>query len=296
MTEARWIAEELAELRPDAHCSHVPNGIDKDLFDPPDASPGRDDGPLRVLVEGSPQLWFKGVAEAVEVLRSDPGAAPRHARDAGAADPGDPRRLRRRRRARWRTRRCPPAYRRADVLLKLSRVEGVFTPPIEAFHLGATAVVWPVTGHDEYVEHGVNGIVAGWDDVAGTARWLDLLATDAELLGRLRRGALDTARSWPSWEQADRPDGDSALGRSPRRPNRPAAPAFPSSSATCTRAWRSSAWSSFAVAASWSDRTRSSPRSAAGRAVAQQRAARAEQGLASTLGARARRLLASRRR
>jgi len=88
------------------------------------------------------------------------------------------------------------------VLLKLSRVEGVFTPPLEAFHLGATAVVWPVTGHDEYVEHGVNGIVAGWDDIRGTARWLDLLASDEELLARLRRGALETARRWPSWEDA----------------------------------------------------------------------------------------------
>jgi hypothetical protein len=96
----------------------------------------------------------------------------------------------------------PAVYSEADVLLKLSRVEGVFGPPIEAFHRGATCVVWPVTGHDEYVRHRANGIVAGWDDIAGTARWLDLLATDRELLSRLRAGALETARQWPSWEES----------------------------------------------------------------------------------------------
>jgi hypothetical protein len=96
--------------------------------------------------------------------------------------------------------RMPAVYSEADVVLKLSRVEGVFGPPLEAFHRGATCVVWPVTGHDEYVRHRVNGIVAEWDDIPGTARWLDLLATDRDLLSRLRQGALDTARDWPSWE------------------------------------------------------------------------------------------------
>ena len=69
-------------------------------------------------------------------------------------------------------------YARHDVVLKLSRVEGMFAPPLEGFHRGATCVVTPVTGHDEYVEHGVNGLVVHWDDERGTARALDLLARD----------------------------------------------------------------------------------------------------------------------
>jgi hypothetical protein len=92
-------------------------------------------------------------------------------------------------------------YERHDVVLKLSRVEGMFAPPLEGFHRGATCVVTPVTGHDEYVEHGVNGLVAHWDDERGTARALDLLARDASLLHLLRTNALATARSWPSWHQ-----------------------------------------------------------------------------------------------
>jgi hypothetical protein len=92
-------------------------------------------------------------------------------------------------------------YAEADVLLKLSRVEGMFGPPLEAFHRGATCVVTPVSGHDEYVMHRENGLVVDWDDTAGTARALDLLAGDRALLHRLRWSALATARSWPSWEQ-----------------------------------------------------------------------------------------------
>ena len=67
-------------------------------------------------------------------------------------------------------------YAESDVLLKLSRVEGMFGPPLEAFHKGATCVVTPVTGHDEYIVHGENGLIVDWDDPPGTTRALDLLA------------------------------------------------------------------------------------------------------------------------
>jgi glycosyltransferase involved in cell wall biosynthesis len=199
LTEARWIAELLAELRPDAACFHVPNGVDKRLFAPARATAA--DGKLRVLVEGSPNLWYKGIDEAVAVLRrvraplettlvtpEPPSAALRPAFDrvVGPLEHRD----------------MAPLYGQTDVLLKLSRVEGVFTPPLEAFHVGATCVVWPVTGHDEYVEHGRNGVVCDFDDVAGTAHWLEALAGDRALLERLRAGALETARSWPSWEDS----------------------------------------------------------------------------------------------
>jgi hypothetical protein len=63
-------------------------------------------------------------------------------------------------------------------------------------------VTTEVTGHEEYIEHGVNALVCDWDDPRGTARQLDLLARDRVLLHQLRLGALDTARTWPRWEQA----------------------------------------------------------------------------------------------
>jgi O-antigen biosynthesis protein len=86
-------------------------------------------------------------------------------------------------------------------VLKLSRIEGMFGPPLEGFHQGATCVTTEVTGHEEYVEHGYNALVCDWDDPRGTARQLDLLARDRVLLHRLRCGALETARRWPTWEQ-----------------------------------------------------------------------------------------------
>ena len=68
--------------------------------------------------------------------------------------------------------------------------------------MGATCVTTPVTGHDEFIEHGWNGLVFDYDDVRGGARFLDLLARDRALLHFLRTNAWLTARSWPGWEQA----------------------------------------------------------------------------------------------
>lgn len=199
LSEAAWIIDLLGELRPEAAALHVPNGVDKALFSPEGRS--EEEGPLRVLVEGSPGLWFKGVRDAVAAIRGAtvplmttlvtpeaPDQPTREAFDRVVGPLPHPE--------------MASVYRDADVLLKLSRVEGVFTPPLEAFHCGATCVVWPVTGHDEYVEHAVNGVVVDFDDIPGTAAWIDLLARDRALLDRLRAGAAETAAAWPSWREA----------------------------------------------------------------------------------------------
>jgi O-antigen biosynthesis protein len=200
ITEARWIAETLEELQPGGRVFYVRNGIDKQVFGPGAAVRPRLEGPLRVLVEGYRGSEFKGVDEAVAVVGSM--SEPRHVtavipdRDVaggveadsvlGAVNQAELARL----------------YSGTDVVLKLSRIEGMFGPPLEGFHCGATCVVTPVTGHDEYVAHGWNGLVTEWDDVRGTARLLDLLARDRRYLHFLRANALETARAWPSWEQS----------------------------------------------------------------------------------------------
>jgi O-antigen biosynthesis protein len=200
ITEASWIANTLAGLRPDAPCYLVRNGIDKEVFAPLSRLPGPTEGALRVLVEGSPSSWFKGVPDAIAAAASM--REPHHLtvitgeRDALGEVPADevigP----------LTHREMAERYGRSDVVLKLSRVEGMFGPPLEGFHRGATCVVTPVTGYDEYVEHGWNGLLTGWEDPRGTARQLDLLARDRQLLRFLRLNALETARAWPSWEQA----------------------------------------------------------------------------------------------
>jgi hypothetical protein len=87
-----------------------------------------------------------------------------------------------------------------DVWVGLPRVAGFPRAPLAAFGAGATAVLTPVTGADEYVVDGENALYTAWDDERGTSRLLDLLARDRELLGSLRERALATARAWPDAE------------------------------------------------------------------------------------------------
>jgi glycosyltransferase involved in cell wall biosynthesis len=200
ITEARWIADQLSARRPAGRVFYVRNGIDKALFAPPPAPPVRIGRPLQILVEGSPAVPSKGVREAlaaaaqmdephyVTLITADRDAA-REIRADRAVGPLTPAQM-------------ATEYAGCDVVLKLSRVEGMFGPPLEGFHLGATCVVTPVTGHDEYVVDGWNGLVVHWDDERGTARALDLLARDRSYLHLLRVNALATARTWPSWRQA----------------------------------------------------------------------------------------------
>ncbi len=201
VTEARWIAETLDELRPDVPCYYVRNGVSKETFPPLERVEPRLDGPLRILVEGSRVWWHKGVDEALAAagamneqrhvtLVTHDGGPIRATADADRVVGPLPQAE------------LAALYAETDVVLKLSRVEGMFGPPLEGFHAGATCVVTPVTGHDEYVVHGWNGLVCDWDDTRGTARQLDLLARDRRLLHFLRSNALQTARAWPSWEQS----------------------------------------------------------------------------------------------
>jgi len=199
ITEARWIADTLEALLPGERAFYVRNGIAKDVFAPVAAVPAPRAEPLRILVEGSLGVPFKGVDDALAAVA---GMTAPHVLTVVAPD-GAGLQLD------GVTRLLGPVpqhvlaglYAQTDVVLKLSRVEGMFAPPLEAFHKAATCVVTPVTGHDEYVVHGENGLVVDWDDPAGTARALDLLAHEGVLLHRLRVGSLATGRSWPGWEQ-----------------------------------------------------------------------------------------------
>jgi glycosyltransferase involved in cell wall biosynthesis len=200
VTEARWIADTLQQLRPDARCHLVRNGIDKQVFASPETLDVRLDAPLRVVIEGNPDVWFKGVREAVAAVGLM--REPHHVTLVGTTSDQHLRHAVDRVVGPLTHAQMAQLYAESDVVLKLSRVEGMFGPPLEGFHMGATCVTTPVTGWDEYVEHGWNAMLVDWDDLPGTARQLDLLARDRRLLHFLRTNALETARGWPSWEQA----------------------------------------------------------------------------------------------
>lgn len=221
ITAARWIHRTVETMQPGNPAFYVPSGMAKETFAIPDAPPVHD-GPLRIVIEGGLDLIRKGVPHALEAVRLmraphtvtlvTPGApeTPRPEVDEHlGAIPHSA---------------MAALFARHDVLLKLSRAEGMYGPPLEAFHMGATCVTNPVTGHEDYVRHGVNALVVDWDDPVGTARALDLLATDRALLARLREGALQTARDWPDWGTASAQMADvmRALAAEPPPSPRPA--------------------------------------------------------------------------
>jgi hypothetical protein len=100
--------------------------------------------------------------------------------------------------------RTAPIYRACDVLLKLSTVEGMFGPPLEMFHCGGTSIVYDVTGHDEYIVHGRNALVARKHDEAAVRGYVRRLKETPEFLQGLKAGALKTAQSWPDWAESGR--------------------------------------------------------------------------------------------
>lgn len=189
------VARMVSAAFPELPLHVVVNGIDKDVFAPRERAASS--GPLRVLLEGQPELAVKGFGQALEALglMAEPVHVTHVALQPSAAVAAD----------RSLVGLGPPemadAYAETDVLLKLSRAEGLGLPPLEAAHVGVPSILTPFGGQAQWLEHGRNGIEVGWDDVPGTAAWLDVLARDRVLLARLGDGARATAERWPAQER-----------------------------------------------------------------------------------------------
>jgi hypothetical protein len=91
-------------------------------------------------------------------------------------------------------------YQRHHLLVKTPLVEGMFGPPLEAFHCGTPALVTPVTGSEEYIRHMQNSLVVSWSNPEEFSRQIDHLATTPSLGRKLSEGALQSAQAWPRWE------------------------------------------------------------------------------------------------
>lgn len=201
ITEAKWIKQYLS-TRHSKHYHLVPNGIRKDVYrrEGERVSPRSRDTKLRVLVEGPFSVPFKNVGRTLKLMRrahadetwlltaSPVGSMPGITRVFSRVPIAETARI----------------YRSCDVLVKLSLVEGMFGPPLEMFHCGGTAVVYRVTGHDEYIEHGVNALVIEPGDEDGVIEAVQRLRADPDLLERLKEGAMVAADRWPSWSESSR--------------------------------------------------------------------------------------------
>lgn len=195
ITEATWIKNYLENYGVDAYLVH--NGIRKDIFTLKGDKFKKKDG-LRVLIEGPVDVDFKNVPKTVELVNkseadevwlltsSNIKEYPNVDRVFSRVPPKD----------------CAKIYRSCDVIVKLSYVEGMFGPPLEMFHCGGTSIVYDVTGHDEYIIHEKNGLVAKTDDDEKVIEYINKLKNDSEYLDKLKKEAIKTADKWVSWEES----------------------------------------------------------------------------------------------
>lgn len=192
---AQWLKTWLREkFGKPAH--YVPNAVNHAIFYP-DQPLKPKTGRLRVLLEGPIDVPFKGMADA---FRAVDGV---DCEVWCVSSSGKPRRG-------WRCdrffHRVPFAemrriYSSCDVLLKMSRVEGFYLPPLEMMACGGTVVTGKVTGYDEYILDGQNGLVVEQGDVDGARGCLEGLIRDRSLLNRLKQHGRQTAAAW-QWDRS----------------------------------------------------------------------------------------------
>ena len=198
ITVSNWLREQF-QLEYGRSLVVVRNGIDKSIFRPDGHTIApRSDG-VRVLVEGPLASWHKNVVPALRLARSlSDETWLLTSTDVGAISGVD--RV---------FSRLPPTetaavYRSCDILLKLSLIEGFGLPPLEMFHCGGTVVAFdgPSTGITEYAKHGRDALLAPAPDFKAAGEHLAALLEDRHLLDRMKSGAIETARAWPSQLEA----------------------------------------------------------------------------------------------
>jgi glycosyltransferase involved in cell wall biosynthesis len=198
ITEAHWLKDLLVAENPDRKVEVVLNGIEKSIF-----NKGKENGrPLDrfdVLVEGSLDALAKNTQMALQgSLSSQLASSVLHVGNRPYLT-DDPRYQFVESTLSFDE--MAELYARHHVLVKTPIAEGMFGPPLEAFHCGLPALVTPVTGAEEYIEDGVNAFLVSWNNPGEIAQRIDELARNRSLWNQLSAGALATADAWPDWDQ-----------------------------------------------------------------------------------------------
>lgn len=193
MTEAKWIQKWLKEkFSHDA--TYVPNGLDENIIFQTDPITKKGDK-VRVLLEGPIDIPFKGMEDAFNAIND------LDCEVWCVSSAGKPKKE-------WKCdvffEKVPMGqmnqiYSSCDILVKLSRVEGFFGPPLEMMACGGTCVVADVTGYDEYIVDNYNALVVKIGDVEGAKQAVKKLIEDTELRQRLTANGRKTAEEW-RWE------------------------------------------------------------------------------------------------
>jgi len=194
MTEARWIRDWLKK-KYGHEATYIPNGINTEIFYPDIPLESKPRNKKRILLEGAINLPFKGMAEAFEVVNDldcevwcvsyDGKPKPEwHCDRFFEKVPMDMMRH---------------IYSSCDILLKLSRVEGFFGPPLEMMACGGVPVVAKVTGYDEYIVNKQNAIVTQPNNVNQTRKYITKLVSNNILYNKLKQNGKKTVAkyNWP---------------------------------------------------------------------------------------------------
>jgi glycosyltransferase involved in cell wall biosynthesis len=198
ITEATWIKEYLYDNYHE-NALLVKNGIRKDVYNRiGDVIEPRNPNKLRVLVEGPLHVGFKNVRKTIELCKKSNADEIwlLTSTEIDKVDGID------RVFSRVPVEKTAEIYRSCDVIVKLSYVEGMFGPPLEMFHCGGTAIVYDVTGHDEYIVHDVNGLVVKTDDDEQVIKYINELKKNPSKLDLLKKNAIEIADNWNCWDES----------------------------------------------------------------------------------------------
>lgn len=198
ITEAKWIQGHLL-TNFNRMARLVQNGIRKDIYTESGyAHAPRQPETLRILVEGPLNIPFKNVDRTIEICRRSKAdeiwlLTSTHL----SRYPGVDRVF-----SRIPIHETAAVYRSCDIIVKLSFVEGMFGPPLELFHCGGTAIVYDVTGSDEYIRHGFNALVAQSGSEQQVIEYINTIKDQPQQLASLKEGAAITASLWPDWNHS----------------------------------------------------------------------------------------------
>ncbi|AZA78949.1 glycosyltransferase family 1 protein [Chryseobacterium sp. G0186] len=198
ITEASWI-QKYIKTHYDADSELVLNGIRKENYSPTGEShASKESGKLRVLIEGNIQSSFKNVPKTIEICKKSKADEIWLLTNSPIQDYEGVDRVF----SNVPTYETQKIFRSCDVLVKLSTVEGMFGPPLEMFHCGGTAITYNVTGHEEYMKHDFNSLIADVNDDSKILEYINLLKDNPQKLETLKKNALQTAQEWHNWEEA----------------------------------------------------------------------------------------------